>query len=155
MIIMTDALISLKPRHMNNFIAGKKTVELRSRVINIKSGARLWIYSTLPDGYIGAYALVNSVEVNSPAKIWEKYSDEIAITKREFDDYTSGKEFVSAIKIKNIYTIEPCIKLEYIRKKSKGFQPPQFIKLLKNDYSLMMFLNMFIEKNTTSVSLAW
>lgn len=152
---MLDALISLKPRHMSNLIDGIKTVELRSRVVNLQSGTRVWLYSTLPDGYIGAYALVENVEIAKPTKIWKVHGKEIAISKREFNEYTEGKQFVSAIKFSSIYTIEPGIHLDYIRRKSKNFQPPQFMKWLQNDYSLLKYLNRFVERNTTSVSLAW
>lgn len=152
---MTDALISLKPRHMANFLEGKKTVELRSRTVNLCSGAKLWIYSTLPDGYIGAYAIVEDVDIDKPSKIWKKYGKEIAISKYEFDEYTIGKDLVSAIKVQNIYSIEPCIKLTDLRKKSKGFQPPQFMKWLSNDHQLMNFLNNVLEGKTNSVSLTW
>ena len=152
---MTDALISLKPIHMANFLDGKKTVELRTRAVNLCSGTRLWIYSTLPDGCIGAYALVEKVEIDTPNKIWKKFGKDIAITKREFDDYTAGKQLVSAIKVESIYSIEPSIKLNELRKKSKGFQPPQFMKWLSNDHKLMTFLHDFLEENSNSTSLAW
>ena len=152
---MKDALISLKPRHMANFLEGKKTVELRSRTVNLGAGARLWIYSTLPDGYIGAYAIVEGVEIDKPSKIWKKYGKEIAISKYEFDEYTLGKNLVSAIKVQSVYSIEPCIKLTELRKKSLGFQPPQFMKWLSNDYQLLKFLNNVLENKRNSVSLAW
>lgn len=152
---MNDALISLKPRHLSNLIDGTKTVELRSRIVNFVSGTRVWIYSTLPEGRISAYAIVEKVEIAKPSIIWRMYGKEIAITRSEFDEYTDGKQLVSAIQFNSIYIIEPGITLDYIRKKSKSFQPPQFIKWLKNDNLLLKYLNCFIERNNTSVSLAW
>ena len=151
---MDDALISLKPRHVTNIIEGSKKVELRNRVVNIKPGTRLWIYSTLPEGYICAYAVVHSVVIDRPSVVWGEYRHVMGITKQEFDMYTKGRERVSVIKIKNIYKIEPGIDLYHL-KKTNNFQPPQFMKWLSNDCNLLNFLKNFLESNSTSISMAW
>ena len=49
---MSDAIISIKPRHVDNILSGNKTVELRTRSINLPSGSRLWVYTTLPVGKV-------------------------------------------------------------------------------------------------------
>ncbi len=127
---MLDAIISIKPRHVENIVSGFKTVELRTKSINLPIGSKLWIYTTKPVGRVEVSAEIKFIETLSPAKIWEKYSKDICITKEEFLSYTEGREHVTAIGLTDIESLCGSICLETLRNFEKGFQPPQFISKL-------------------------
>ena len=144
---MNNALFSIKPNHVENIISGYKTVELRSRTVNLESGTTLWIYSTLPSGCVSAYATVDKVHQDTPSNIWREYSEEIAISKKEFDDYVNGKVTVSAICLKDIYQIEPAISLEELRRNTENFHPPQFFKKFPSNHSFIMYMHSLLGMN--------
>ena len=130
---MYDALISIKPFYVEKIINGNKVVEIRNRKVQILSGSRLWIYSTLPKASIQIFAYVQKVDIESPSLIWRKYKKFIGISKDIFDTYVNGSEFISAIVVENIIKLPIEITLNKIRKEVPGFQPPQFLKYMKKD----------------------
>ena len=127
---MNDAIISIKPRHVENILSGIKTVELRTRSINLPVGSRLWVYTTLPVGKIKFYVEIDFIDVLSPRAIWKKYGKNICIQKNEFDDYTKDRNLVSAIGLKNVKLLKNDICLETMRAYEENFQPPQFFSRL-------------------------
>ncbi|MDB6062580.1 MAG: hypothetical protein JWM78_2683 [Verrucomicrobiaceae bacterium] len=133
---MIDAIISIKPRHVENILSGRKTVELRARSINLPAGSRLWIYTTLPVGKIRLSTEINFIELLSPREIWKKHGKSICIPKKEFDEYTQGRDFVAAIGLRNIKPLDNDICLDTMRKYQKNFQPPQFFSKLYPDRAL-------------------
>lgn len=133
---MNDALISIKPKHVRNILSGDKTVELRTRNINLPVGARLWVYTTLPVGKVELSAEIEFVELMPPKKAWRKHRNSICILKSEFDTYTEDRDIVSAIGLRNIRPLEKNICLKTIRRYEKNFQPPQFISKIRPERAL-------------------
>jgi predicted transcriptional regulator len=127
---MTDAIISIKPRHVENILNGVKTVELRTKSINMPIGSKLWIYTTLPVGKVEASAEIQFIETLSPKEIWEKYGKNICISEEEFMNYTNGRDVVTAIGLTDVESLCGSICLQTMRNYEKGFQPPQFISKL-------------------------
>ncbi len=127
---MNDALISIKPDHVNNIKKGLKTVELRTRNISLSKGAKLWIYSTLPIGCIEVVAEIDFVITSTPRDIWKKYSKKLCISRTLFMNYTKGHKQVTAIGLKKVEETDKSLCLKVLRKYDKTFTPPQyFIKL--------------------------
>lgn len=133
---MIDAIISIKPRHVENILSGKKTVELRVRGMNLPTGSRLWVYTTLPVGKIKISTEVDFIELLPPKEMWKKYGKSICIPKKEFDEYTKARDLVAAIGLRNIKPLDKEICLETMRKYEKNFQPPQFFSRLHPDRAL-------------------
>lgn len=133
---MIDAIISIKPRHVENILSGIKTVELRTRNINLPIGSRLWIYTTLPVGKVKLSVEIDFIEMLPPKKMWQKYGKSICISKREFDEYTEDRELVSAIGLINIKPLDKDICLGTMRGYEKNFQPPQFFSRLYPERAL-------------------
>ncbi len=48
---METLLISLHPRHSQNILAGKKTIELRKRPVDLSRFDHILIYETLPQSF--------------------------------------------------------------------------------------------------------
>ena len=133
---MIDAIISIKPRHVENILSGKKTVELRTRGLNLPEGSRLWVYTTLPVGKVMLFAEIDFIDRRSPKEIWKKYGKDICITKKEFDEYTKDRDQVAAIGLRNIRQLDKDICLETMREHEEHFQPPQFFSRLYPDSAL-------------------
>lgn len=127
---MTDAIISIKPQHVENIIKGVKTVELRTKSINMPIGSKLWIYTTLPVGRVEASAEIQFIETLPPKEIWKKYGKSICISKEDFFNYTGGRDVVTAIGLADVESLCGSICLKTMRDHEKGFQPPQFISKL-------------------------
>lgn len=139
---VSNALISIRPMHVENIISGRKTVELRRRPVILETGAVLWIYSTLPAGRVEAVALVEKVISDSPDGIWSRYKNEICISQEEFHNYFAGSDLCFAIFIRSAVRLETELRLSELKKKFAGFHPPQFMKkLCERDALLKLFLS--------------
>ena len=123
-----NILISLKPRHADNVIRGRKTVELRRRRVRIKEGSRLWIYATLPRGTVDCVAIVANVVSGSPKSIWRRYWRQTCIDRDEFYRYVDGEPSITAIVLGTVYPLRQSLSLEELREKLISFHPPQFIQ---------------------------
>ncbi|AQT61076.1 ASCH domain-containing protein [Cellvibrio sp. PSBB023] len=133
---MNDAIISIKPKHVENILSGSKTVELRTRSINLPAGSRLWVYTTLPVGKVRLSMEIEFIEILPPKEIWKKHGKKICISKKEFDEYTKDRDVVSAIGLRNICPLDEDICLETMREYEENFQPPQFISRLYPERAL-------------------
>ena len=133
---MNDAIISIKPRHVENILSGAKTVELRTRRINLPTGSRLWIYSTLPVGKVKLSTDIEFIDMLPPKEMWDKHGKNICISKKEFDDYTKDRDRVSAIGLSNVRPLDRDICLGTMREYKKNFQPPQFFSRLYPESAL-------------------
>lgn len=127
---MIDAIISIKPKHVENILSGKKTVELRTRGINLPVGSRLWVYATLPVGKVRLFAEIDFIDRMAPKAVWKKHGSKICISKSDFDEYTIGRDYVAAIGLRNVKQLDRDICLETMRKYEESFQPPQFFSRL-------------------------
>lgn len=133
---MIDAIISIKPRHVENILSGKKTVELRTRGISLPEGSRLWVYTTLPVGKVRLFAEIGFIDRLSPRDMWKKHGTNICVAKKDFDEYTKGRDYVFAIGLRKIRQLDKDIGLETMRKYEENFQPPQFFSRLYPDSAL-------------------
>jgi predicted transcriptional regulator len=133
---MKQIIMSIKPCYVQKIISGEKTVELRSRKLNVQNGARMWIYSTLPKGCVEVVATIQSIEYNHPDIIWARYANELAITYEDFQKYVHDNEMVSAIKLLNVTKVNNPLTLETIRSCIQKFHPPQFFSHISANMEL-------------------
>jgi len=124
------ALISLHRRFANSVFSGTKTVELRTRKVNLSAGSILLIYVTTPDAYLAGYATVDFVKTAAPSTVWRQFGPHTALRKSEFDAYVGNREIVSAIGLKEPTRFIKSLSLEALRHLNKRFHPPQFMTLL-------------------------
>jgi predicted transcriptional regulator len=136
----SDILISLHPRHSDNVVAGIKTVELRRRRLRVSPGTRVWIYTKRPRACIDAVAVIDSIYEASHNELWRRFADRIAITRPNFNKYFAGANRAYAIVLRSASPLKRAIRLEEVRRRVQGFQPPQFFKrLLPNSKELALF----------------
>ena len=125
-----DIVISVKEQYLAMILAGEKRVELRRKTVNVPLGSRVWLYATCPSAQICAYATVENITSDSPQVIWRKYHREVGISSEEYELYMAGASVACAIRLRDIRRIDPELSLAELRKKIKGFHPPQFFKKL-------------------------
>jgi len=133
----TDILLSLKPQHAQTIFNGLKTVELRKRRPNIKPGTRIWIYVSLPTGAIKGSAKLFRLESNSPKTIWKKLGGQTGVSKQEFDHYFQNSKIAHALVLKDVRRLTHDLSLKEIKKKVRGFHPPQFFLHLNGTHKLL------------------
>ena len=138
---MKQAIISLKPQYVELILSGKKTVELRNRIVRMEPGTVIWIYATRPVGGIVALAELDSVVHDTPAEIWVRYGREICIDRAHFDSYINNREYVSALILSSVRKLKQSVTLDWIRRSTGNFQPPQFYSRLSLDGRLSSTLN--------------
>jgi len=125
---LINAFISIKPKYVGMLLRGEKSIEIRSRAVNLAPGSRLWIYSTLPKGCLEAVANVQSVKIDSPDVIWKHYHKKINISRDAFLSYVNGSQKVSAILLEDVRRVVPSLTLGDLRFEIRCFHPPQFLK---------------------------
>lgn len=123
-------LISVHSKHVENMLAGRKTVELRRRALRVLPGTQVWIYCTQPTAQVSAVATIKGVFTAAPNQIWQIYGPRSGLIRSEFDSYFEQSETGCAIVLSNIRRLKTPLSLHAIRRKAKGFHPPQFFKKL-------------------------
>jgi predicted transcriptional regulator len=125
-----NILISVHSKHVENMLAGRKTVELRRRSLRVLPGTQVWIYCTQPTAQVSAVATIKGIFTASPNEIWQLYGQRSGLIRSEFDSYFEQSETGCAIVLSNIRRLKTPLSLHAIRKKAKRFHPPQFFKKL-------------------------
>ena len=126
-------LISLEPRHAQNILSGRKSVELRRRSVKVEPGDIIWIYSKRPCAAIVGWAEVFAVRSASPQSIWRRHGVQAAVTREEFFDYFNGRSIAYAIELRCVNRLENQLSLETLRATEMNFCPPQFFKKLHQE----------------------
>lgn len=126
-----NVMFSLKPRFIEAFLNGSKTVELRKRPPLLASGTVVWLYGTVPQGKVMAVARIGHVTVAPVKQIWDEFSQSLGLSKDEFDDYLWDRTQAAAIALDQITEIESPMNLPALRSLEPGFQPPQFFRHIR------------------------
>ena len=137
---MDTLLISLHPRHSQNIILGKKTIELRktkprmrnleSRLVPKKSLAfrNILIYETTPTSEIVGYCQAWDWGALLASE-WTKHSTDLCLSAEEIENYL-GSRMGYGIRIRKPQQITP-IPLPKMRE--LGIAPPQGFCYLNNE----------------------
>ncbi|WP_250986658.1 hypothetical protein [Methanoculleus oceani] len=82
----------------------------------------IFIYASSPIKKIVAYFLLGEIVEGHPDRLWEQFKDVSGVSKEDFFDYFSGKEYGFAIKIEELEQFaEPLDPVALFEK----FVPPQ------------------------------
>ena len=147
---MEQAILSLKPQYAELILSGEKTVELRNRAVRMEPGTVIWIYATMPVGGIVALAELDSVVHDTPAEIWFRYEKEMCIDRAHFDSYIDNRESVSALILSSVRELKQSMTLDWIRRSTGSFQPPQFYSRLSLDGRLSRTLSSVLHAGSSS-----
>ncbi len=98
----SSLLLSLKPRHAEAILSGRKTVELRRVFSRRWEGHRASIYATSPVMSLVGEARIARVVSASPGDIWAQYGDAIGCDRTSFDAYVGKKAAMFAIELADV-----------------------------------------------------
>jgi len=121
-----DAIISIHPTYADAILAGTKTIELRRRTPELRSGTRLWIYATRPTGAVVGYVTVQEVAKAHPTTIWKKHRAGTGVDHASFKAYFNGAKEAVAILLEAARRVGP-ITIDQLREIRDSFHPPQVL----------------------------
>jgi predicted transcriptional regulator len=121
-----DAIISIHPTYADAILAGTKTIELRRRTPELRSGMRLWIYATRPTGAVIGYVTIQDVAKAHPQTIWRKHREGTGVDHASFKAYFNGAKEAVAILLAAARRIAP-ITVDQLREIRDRFHPPQVL----------------------------
>lgn len=116
-----NALLSIKPRYVDEIVAGRKKYEFRKTVFK-RDVEEVWIYSSSPEKrLVGAFVIAKVIE-DTPANLWKKLRAKAGINRNEFFEYYNGTKVGYAIEIGDLKLFSNPVDPEEI---FPGFVPPQ------------------------------
>lgn len=92
-------LLSIRPEHVANILAGTKTFEFRRRVFARREIRTVLIYCTKPVGcFVGEFEIERILK-DRPDRLWKKTKSGSGISKKYFDTYFAGRGEAFALQI--------------------------------------------------------
>lgn len=126
------AFMPIKPEYADRIVAGKKHFEFRRT--NIRSDlTHLIIYSSSPVKRIVGLAVVRSVEVATPSRLWEKTKHAAGISRQGFREYFQGARAAVAISLSRVFPLDESVCPNDV---ADGFTIPQSFRYV--DYLFLM-----------------
>lgn len=99
---MRKILLSIKPRYVEQILAGRKQVEYRKRIPQENEVRQVLIYASHPKKKVVAEFTVGGYITDTPERLWELTHEIGGITKEGFDGYFEGKDIGYAYRIENL-----------------------------------------------------
>lgn len=123
-----DVLISIKPQYVEKIISKEKTYEFRKSIFK-KEVNNVIIYATAPEKKIvGSFELEDIVK-DTPSNLWDNFSNNAGISKKDFFDYFKGKDVGYALKIGKLDILDEFIDTDCL----DDFNAPQSYKYVDKD----------------------
>jgi predicted transcriptional regulator len=135
-------ILSIHPRHSDNILQGKKSVELRKvRPKGLTKDTVILMYVSSPiKALVGVFWVSNLIQKRIP-DLWLDVSNHACISYDEFTNYYSEKEKGLGIFIEKYWKFPYSIKLQEMRKRI-DFHPPQsFRYTTKDDIQVLEYFN--------------
>lgn len=104
--IMMKWIITLKQEHAIDMMAGKKTVELRTRVpLSLAPGDRVFVGIEESKGSLAFSFRVSFIDTQAPLLIWSLYRDAMALDAETFWHYVVSRDKMTAIGVEDVSLI--------------------------------------------------
>lgn len=116
-------LLSLRPRHADAILDGRKTVEVRRRRVSAPAGTIVLIYASSPVKAVVATARLRGSLVCSRDWAWEEFSERLGLDRGEFDTYLKGVD-PCLLLLENVRRLPSPLSLAAL-KEERPFRPPQ------------------------------
>lgn len=126
-------LLSIRPRYAEKIFSGDKTVELRRTKPRLESGDLVLVYTSFPRCALTGAFVVADVITGTPEAIWRKCGSKAEIKRDAFNAYYEGAKAAFAIGIERAWTFDRPVTLSELRRRMKGFHPPQSYRYLPGD----------------------
>ena len=116
-------LLSVRPRHASAILAGTKTVELRRKAPRDVDGATAILYASGSIRAVVGTVQIYAVENGAPDVVWERFKDDVGITRDEFDLYFTGANEAFALVLSRATAARYPMRLPDLREHK--LEPPQ------------------------------
>ncbi|KXS44946.1 MAG: hypothetical protein AWU59_163 [Methanolobus sp. T82-4] len=146
-----NVLLSIKPKYVDEIIAGKKKFEFRKAIFKKRDISKVFIYASSPVKKIVASFEIARIIEDSPKNLWEQCSEYAGIPEEDFFGYYKTSDIGYAIEITNFEKLSEPID-PYVLK--KDFRPPQSYCYLPLDYFETKSYQSSLEKDYTTMSSA-
>lgn len=122
---VNDIIISIRPEHVRNIMAGRKTVELRRRFPEgLATGGMMLIYSSRPEQALVGAVRIEQVQRMTPANLWRAFRAEACVTRDLFDGYFAGADEGFGVLLGNAIWFDKPIPVIELKERFR-FSPPQ------------------------------
>ncbi|MCM1986638.1 restriction endonuclease subunit S [Methanococcoides seepicolus] len=136
-----NVLLSIKPKYVDEILAGKKIFEFRKAIFKKKDLGKVFIYSSSPVKKVVASFEIARIIADSPQKLWDKCHKYGGIPENDFFEYFKNSDVAYAIEITNLETFsEPFDPY----KLKKDFRPPQSYCYLPLNYFEKKYETVFL-----------
>ena len=125
-------LLSIKPKHVENIIEGKKKFELRRKIFKRSDVNIIVMYSTKPVSRIVGEFDIARIISDEPEQLWKTVHNGSGINRILFDEYFSGRTEGFALEIGEVRTLQDALNPYEVLPK---FTPPQSFMYINDKYS--------------------
>jgi predicted transcriptional regulator len=128
--MLMNVLLSIRPVHVANILAGTKTFEFRRKLFARKDIRSVLIYCTKPVGrFVGEFD-IDGILCDSPDRLWKRTRAGSGISKQYFDDYFGGRKQAYALRIGRVRAFSRHVVPDEV---IDGFSPPQSFMYVEKD----------------------
>lgn len=143
-------LMSIKPQYADLILNGQKTIELRRVRPKVQQGDVVLIYASGPRmALLGGFEVEGLVS-DTPANVYKTHGAASGVTRTVFDRYFEGSTLAHGIKIARSWRLSEATELQTLRKKVRGFRPPQSYCYLDNNQATCLVPAATKVQNSTS-----
>ncbi|MGJ4789173.1 ASCH domain-containing protein [Leptospira koniambonensis] len=93
--------LPIKPEFAHKIINGEKNIEFRKK-FSSQDVDTIVIYSSSPEQRVIGYVTVDSIVIDTPDSLWNRFSEKGGIDKDRFSSYFNGKKTGVGIRIKSV-----------------------------------------------------
>lgn len=123
-------LISIRPRHVADILAGRKTAEVRRTKPSAASGSLVLIYATTPVQQVVATCVLDGVRTGGADRLWRSHGAAACLTRKQMRDYLRGAAQPTVLLLDQVSELVRPVTLDRMRKIIPSFHPPQTYRFL-------------------------
>ena len=127
----SDIIISIRPEHVHNIMAGRKTVELRRRFPeSVVMGGLMLIYSSSPEKALVGAARIENVRRMTPAGLWRAFREQVCVPRDFFNAYFAGADEGFGVVLGKAVRFDHPIPVSELKERF-SFSPPQSFRYVR------------------------
>jgi len=127
----SDIIISIRPPHVEDILAGRKTVELRRRFpATMGDGCLMFIYASSPEQSLIGAARIEGVRRMTPAGLWRSFREQACVPKPYFNNYFCGASEGFGVLLGSVVRFEEAIPVSELKERFR-FSPPQSYRYVR------------------------
>lgn len=127
----SEIIISIRPEHAANIMAGRKTVELRRRFPEgLAAGGLMLIYASSPEQALVGAARIEGVRRMTPAGLWKAFKEQVCVPREYFNSYFAGAAEGFGVMLGRTARFDRPIQASELKERF-SFSPPQSFRYVR------------------------